>query len=195
VHQITAAADLDRLDAALGELRGAGWPAPEDPGEDDDAELDGSDLICDRLVDEAGLAPPVRRLAELPAHQGVPPGGQPASRRRSPGRALVMAGRPRVTAIVQRIAADAGELARARRVADLAAAAALPDRRAERRRRVAEPDLDFREFCRRNRLPRPERSWDLFAAERYPARRNRHPVLSGVQPVPAPREPGHSDPR
>ena len=28
VHQIVAAADLD---AALGELRAAGWPAPEDP--------------------------------------------------------------------------------------------------------------------------------------------------------------------
>jgi hypothetical protein len=34
-------------------------------------------------------------------------------------------------------------------------------------RLVAEPDLDFREFCRRSKLPRSERSWDLFAAERY----------------------------
>src|SRR5271165_4317446 len=47
VHQITAAADMDELDAALGGLRAAGWPAPEDPGGDDDAELDGRDLICD----------------------------------------------------------------------------------------------------------------------------------------------------
>jgi hypothetical protein len=39
--------------------------------------------------------------------------------------------------------------------------------RAERRRRVAEPDLDFREFCRRSKLSQSERSWDLFAAERY----------------------------
>jgi len=54
VHQITAGADLDGLDAALGELRAPAWPAPEDPGEDDDAELDGRDLICDRLLDEAG---------------------------------------------------------------------------------------------------------------------------------------------
>src|SRR2546429_8201066 len=52
VHQITAAADLDELDAAPGELRAAGWPAPEDPGGDGDAELAGRDLICDRLVDE-----------------------------------------------------------------------------------------------------------------------------------------------
>ena len=78
-----------------------------------------------------------------------------------------MAGLPRVAAILQRIAADVGELARARRAADLGAAAAHPDRRAGRRRRVAEPDLDFREFCRRSKLPRSERSWDLFAAERF----------------------------
>jgi hypothetical protein len=32
VHRITAAADLDELDVALGELRGVGWPdPPEDP--------------------------------------------------------------------------------------------------------------------------------------------------------------------
>jgi hypothetical protein len=54
VHQITADADLDSLDAALGELRAAGWPAPEDPDGDDDAELDGRDLIRDRLLDEVG---------------------------------------------------------------------------------------------------------------------------------------------
>lgn len=28
VHQLVASADLDALDAALGELRTAGWPAP-----------------------------------------------------------------------------------------------------------------------------------------------------------------------
>ena len=54
VHQIVAAADLDELDAALGELRTAGWPAPEDPDGDGDAELDGRDTIADRLGDEAG---------------------------------------------------------------------------------------------------------------------------------------------
>ena len=84
-----------------------------------------------------------------------------------PDGALILVDLPRVAAIVQRIAADVDERARARRVADLGAAAALPDRRAERRRRVAEPDLDFREFCRRSKLLQSERSWDLFAAERY----------------------------
>jgi hypothetical protein len=67
-----------------------------------------------------------------------------------------------VAAILQRIAADVDELARARRAAGLGAAAASPDRRAGRRRG---PDLGFREFCRRSELPRSERSWDLFAAE------------------------------
>ena len=52
VHQIVAAADLDELGAALGELRAAGWPAPENPDGDDDAELDGRELIADRLSDE-----------------------------------------------------------------------------------------------------------------------------------------------
>ena len=38
VHQIVAAAGLDELDAALGELGAAGWPTPEDPDGDDDAD-------------------------------------------------------------------------------------------------------------------------------------------------------------
>jgi hypothetical protein len=49
VHQLVADADLD---AALGELRAAGWPAPEDPGCDEDADLDGRDHLADRLSDE-----------------------------------------------------------------------------------------------------------------------------------------------
>ncbi len=32
---------------------------------------------------------------------------------------------------------------------------------------MAEPDLDFREFCRRSKLPQSERSRGPFAAERY----------------------------
>ena len=95
VHQITAAADMDELDAALGGLRAAGWPAPpEDPDGDDDAELDGRDLICDRLLDEVGwlrqcagwlthLHTKVFPSAVKPAPRGRPPregarGGRPA---------------------------------------------------------------------------------------------------------------------
>jgi len=59
----------------------------------------------------------------------------------------------------------------ARRVRDLAAAV-LPDPRAKRRRRPAEPDLEFRAFCTRRRLPASpapqlERAWDARQAERY----------------------------
>jgi hypothetical protein len=54
---------------------------------------------------------------------------------------------------IDRIAADVDDLARARRAQDLGTAAVLPDPRAERRRRLAEPDLEFRAFCARRRLP------------------------------------------
>jgi hypothetical protein len=65
----------------------------------------------------------------------------------------VAAGLARVAAVIDRITADVDELARARRVQDLATAAVLPGPRAERRRRLAEPDLEFRAFCTRRRLP------------------------------------------
>ena len=101
-------------------------PPRKTPAGDDDAELDGHDLICDRLADEADW---IRRCAgwlthlhtsEYPPAVNLRPDGD------HPGRALVMADLPRVAAILQRIAADVDELARARRVADLGAAAALP---------------------------------------------------------------------
>jgi len=52
VHQLVADADLDALDAALGELRAAGWPAPEHPDSREDTELDGRDSSAGRLSDE-----------------------------------------------------------------------------------------------------------------------------------------------
>jgi hypothetical protein len=75
VHRLVVAADCDALDAALGELRAAGWSAPEDPDFGEDAELDGRDTIADRLSDEVGW---LRRcadwLAQLDAG-GYSPGG------------------------------------------------------------------------------------------------------------------------
>ena len=64
-----------------------------------------------------------------------------------------------------RVADYLDELARARRVQDLTTAAVLPDPRAQRRRRLAEPDLEFRAFCARRGLPASstlqlERAWD-----------------------------------
>jgi hypothetical protein len=51
VHQVVADADIDALDAALGVLRAAGWPAPEDP-DVDDGDLAGGADIAGRLDDE-----------------------------------------------------------------------------------------------------------------------------------------------
>ena len=172
VHQIVAAADLDALDAALGELRAAGWLAPEDPDGNDDAELDGRELIADRLSDEVSW---LRQCADWLAHldaDSYPPAVNLRPGGDHPERALVVIDLPRVAAILDRIAADIDELARARRVQNLNNAAVLPDPRAERRRRLAEPDLEFRAFCTRRRLPASstpqlERAWDAWQAERY----------------------------
>jgi hypothetical protein len=74
--------------------RAAGWPAPEDPDFDDDAELDGRDTIADRLADEAGwLRQCSGWLTRLHADDYPPavnlrPGGD------HPSRALVVTGLP-----------------------------------------------------------------------------------------------------
>lgn len=83
------------------------------------------------------------------------------STRTSPGddwpeTAHVAGGLARVAAVLDRIASDAEDLARARRAGELPTAAVLPGRLAERRR-LAEPDLDFGTFCRTGRMPAPRR--------------------------------------
>jgi len=87
-----------------------------------------------------------------------------------PDRAVGAVDLARVRAVIDRIAADIDELARARRVQDLNIAAVLPDRRADRRWRLAGPDLEFRAFCARKELPASstlqlERAWDAWQAE------------------------------
>ena len=172
VHQLVADADLDALDAALGELRAAGWPAPEHPDCGEDTELDGRDNIADRLLDEVSW---LRQCADWLAHldaDSYPPAVNLRPSADWPDRAVVAAGLARVRAVIDRIAADVDELARARRVQDLTTAAVLADPRAERRRRLAEPDLEFRAFCSRKGLPdsstpQLERAWDACQAERY----------------------------
>jgi hypothetical protein len=151
VHQLVADADLDALDAAPGELRAAGWPAPEDPGSGEDTELGGRDTIAGRLSDEVSW---LRQCAGWLAHLGAesyPPAVSLRPAADWPDRAVVAAGLARVAAVIDRIAADVDEPARARRAHDLDTAAVLPDPRAERRRRLAEPDLEFRAFCTRRR--------------------------------------------
>jgi hypothetical protein len=169
VHQIVADADLDVRNAALGELRAAGWPTPEDPDSDEDADLDGRDHLptacrtrwtgCDSARASSGSS-----TGRLPA------GGPPAPIRRlaRPGRRHRRPG-----------AGGGGHRPHRRRrgrtrpgPAGLDTAAVLPDPRADRRRRLAEPDLEFRAFCARKGLPASstpqlERAWDAWQAERY----------------------------
>ena len=172
MHQLVADADLDTLDAALGELRAAGWPAPEDPDIDEDTDLDGRDHLADRLSDEVGwLRQCAGWLRQLDGG-GYPPAVSLRPSADWPDRAVVAVDLARVRAVIDRIAADVDELGRARRAGDLDTAAVLPDRRAERRRRLAEPDLEFRAFCARGGLPASstlqlERAWDAWQAERY----------------------------
>ena len=172
VHQLVAAADLDALDIALGELRAAGWPAPEDPDSGEDTELGGRDTIAGLLSGEVSW---LRQCADWLAHldaDSYPPAVNLRPSADWPDRAVAAVDLARVAAVIDRIAADVDELARARRVQDLTTAAVLPDPRAERRRRLAEPDLEFRAFCARRRLaasstPQLERAWDAWQAERY----------------------------
>ena len=148
VHPLVADAGLDALDAALGELRAAGWPAPEHPDSGEDTEPGGRDTIAGRLSDEVSW---LRQCADWLAHldaDSCPPAVSLRPSADWPDRAVVAAGLTRVRAVIDRIAAGVDELARARRAGDLDAAA-LPDPRAERRRRLAEPDLEFRAFCSR----------------------------------------------
>jgi hypothetical protein len=172
VHQIVAGADVDALAAELGKLRASGCPAPEDPDASEDTELDGRAEIADRIGDEVSW---LRRCADWLAQIDTgryPPAVNLRPAGEWPDTAHVMVDLARVRAVVVRIAADLDELARARRAVDLRAAAVLPDRRAERRRRLAEPDLDFRNFCVRKKLPASstlqlERAWDAWQSERY----------------------------
>ena len=119
VHQLVAVADLDALDAALGELRAAGWPAPEDPDSGEDTELGGRDNIADRLSDEVSW---LRQCAGWLAHldaDSYPPAVNLRPSADWPDRAIVAVDLARVAAVIDRIAADVDELARARRVQDL----------------------------------------------------------------------------
>ena len=77
------------------------------------------------------------------------------------------------------------ELARARRPQDLDTAAVLPDGRAERRRRLAEPDLEFRAFCTRKGLPASSTMQLERARDAWQAKRCRHGEIS--------QRPGYTD--
>ena len=153
-------------------------PPPEDPDFGEDTELGGRDNIADRLSDEVSwLRQCAGWLRQLDGGGGSPPAVNLRPSADWPDRAVVAVDLARVAAVIDRIAADVDELARARRAQDLDTAAVLPDRRAERRRRLAEPDLEFRAFCARRQPPLPQpRNWSgpggRLADRAIPARRN-----------------------
>ncbi|WP_405787228.1 hypothetical protein OG753_04205 [Streptomyces sp. NBC_00029] len=172
VHQLTKDTDLDALDVVLGELRTAGWPAPEDPDGSGDEELSGRPCIAERLVDEVGW---IRQCADWIDHldrESYPPAANLRPEADFPDRSNVVVDSARVSAILRQIAYDVDELARARSVEDLTGARPGNDPRAERRRRLAEPDLEYAEFTRRKNLPwrsaqQGEAAWDAYQAERH----------------------------
>ncbi|WP_415962021.1 hypothetical protein [Streptomyces sp. 021-4] len=172
VHQLTKDADLDALGAALGELRAAGYPAPEDPDGSGDEELSGRASVAERLVDEVGW---IRQCADWIDHldrEAYPPAVNLRPDAGFPARANVVVDSARVSAILRRIAFDVDGLARARKVENLTGTRVGDDPRAERRRRLAEPDLEYAEFTRRKNLPwrstqQGEAAWDAYQAKRH----------------------------
>ena len=126
-------------------------------------------------------------LAHLDA-DGYPPAVSLRPSADWPDRAIVAVDLARVGAVINRVAADVDELARARRPQDLDTAAMLPDPRAERRRRLAEPDLEFRAFCTRTAAARfldPATGAGLgrLAGRAIPARRDQPTTRLHRQPV------------
>jgi len=142
-----------RWTRALGELRAAGWAAPEHPDSGKDAELGGRDHIAGRLSDEVSW---LRQCADWLVHLDTDSSPPTVSLRPAAGwldRAIVAVDLARVRTVTGRIAAEVDELARARWAQDAA-------------------DLEFRAFCTRRRLPASsasqlERAWDAWQAERY----------------------------
>ncbi|PNV32223.1 hypothetical protein C1708_07895 [Streptomyces sp. DH-12] len=159
------------LEAVLAELRAAGWPAPEDPGGSGDEELAGRADAAGRLLDEVGW---IRQCAQWIDHlerESYPPVVNLWPEADFPDRHPVAVDLPRVAAVLRRTAYGIDDLARTRSVDDLDQARTHDDPRAERRQRLAEPDLAFAEFYSRTRTPSQSirqgaDAWRAYQAER-----------------------------
>ncbi|GAA3084301.1 hypothetical protein GCM10017562_62540 [Streptomyces roseofulvus] len=128
--------------------------------------------VAERLVDEVGWIRQCADWIDHLDHESYPPAANLRPEADFPDRANVVVDFARVSAILRRIAFDVDELARARNVDDLTGARVGDDPRAERRRRLAEPDLEYAEFTRRKNLPwrstrQGEAAWDAYQAERH----------------------------
>ncbi|WP_159026592.1 hypothetical protein [Streptomyces vietnamensis] len=166
VHQLTQDVAVDVLDAGLGELWAAGWPAPEDLNAGGDAEP------ARRAVAAGRLDPPVRAVGRTPSVGEFSAGGEPAARSRFSRPARGGRGSGEGGGRAARVAFDVEELVRVRAVEDLDTARVRDEPRAERRRRPAEPDLGYAEFCARTRTPTQSirqgaDAWTTYQAERH----------------------------
>lgn len=172
VHQLTKDTSTEVLEAVLGELRAAGWPAPEDAGGSGDEKLVGRADVAGRLVDEVDW---IRQCAQWIDHlerESHPPVVNLRPEADFPDRHPVVVDLSRVAAVLRRIAYDIDELARAHSIDDLDQARICDDPRAERRRRLAEPALSFAEFCARTGTPshsirQGADAWTAYQAERH----------------------------
>lgn len=100
---------MEAAEAALGERRAAGWPAPEDPDDGDDPELGRRDQVADRLSDEVDwLRQCAAWLTQLDTGRYPPVVNLPpiADWPATCNRAMDLA---RVAAVPERIAADVDE--------------------------------------------------------------------------------------
>lgn len=137
----------------------------------DDEELSGRADVAGRLVDEAGWIRLCAAWVEHLERESFPPVVNLRPEGDFPDRHAVVVDLPRVAAVLLRIAFDVDELARARSVQDLDEAGICEEPRAERRRRMAEPDLTFAEFCTRTGTPshsirQGADAWTAYQAER-----------------------------
>ena len=137
VHQLLSDPAATMLEHALSALRELGWPAPEDASAKD------GELVADRLADESQLLMSCAGWLEQLARGGHPPiiNLRPDADR--PDTDNVAIDQARVVRILRHVASDIDELARARRVTDLSSVVVDADPRLGRRRRLAEPLIEF----------------------------------------------------
>jgi hypothetical protein len=133
VHQVLASPEAAGWEARLDMLRAHGWPAPEDPP----ADAPSSDIVGDRLADEAQALRDVTDWLDKFVRTGMPELVELRPCSDHPLHYRKVASHERIVAILGRIASDIDELARAKRVADLSTEANDSDPRLRLRRRAA----------------------------------------------------------
>ena len=137
VHQILKEADHDAITEQISELREHGWPEADSDGPDDGT----ADLIGERIADEASaLRDCATWLEALNNDKVVIENLNPARLER---RNNVRFTPERVQAIIERIAFDLDELAKARRVIDCDDSS-LGHPHVRRRRRLAENPVNVK---------------------------------------------------